>query len=652
LSGDNDEAGLSRRQWLRRSVAAAVAGAAEGHVLAAAAAASGPASTASSAPSASSAAGAESAGFVPGKYRPQQNRLFQAVPAATLPPRLPGSEGLPREGPGPTHEYVDRGVGWPWDRAGGDWIDADSVRHGSRAWFGVSTNAAAGPTAEAAYAMDVTRALQFVQRHGRWNAFLLRSSGAPRVIAGLHQQQYPPPQIAVTYQSGATGTLRCTLIGSLSPGSEIPGTTWPKYALPVVIEFERPAEPVKTARLSLTVVEHWSGSGTDLDGFIIDPPLNAAPVLTGTAATAGRLDADLKQNPATIGVHRYLDGAPWSDFASTGRSPLIYNLGAERNFDPALFGRGPSDKSKFPHLDLGKWIATAKNWSRVDSGYRGEAFEPLAPGLGAVRVHMPAEPGVKDGSSIDYGGSLAANAFIFLPEPDFGRLKRLFVRYYLRLAPYKPTAALRYQVKQGGVPAWTDMAGKTGITPSHVTSYGGVSGSSGGGFGWQMRLGWADCDAEQGGPDEGGIAVSVHTYDFLTNNPVRHGSTDRPRDVALGQQGGLGGIFYHAQWYCVEMEVDLNSVMAEAPGYLADGAVRMWVDGRLVLERGGMVMRSLPLQRFAYADERLRPCRELGHRDLWFNWFHGGKTANTIDRTVFITGLAWSRAYIGPMQLT
>ena len=262
---------------------------------------------------------------------------------------------------------------------------------------------------------------------------------------------------------------------------------------------------------------------------------------------------------------------------------------------------------------------------------------------------MPAEPGITDGSNVGYGGTLGAHSVIFLPEPDFGRLKRIFVRYYMRISPYTPTVAKRYNVLQSNVPVWTDMAGKTGIAPSHVTSYGGVSGSAGGGYGWQMRLAWADCDSGQGGPDEQGISLGLHTYDFLMNNPVRYGGLDTPKDTMFGQQGGLGGIIYHGKWYCIEMEMDLNSVMTTAPGYLSDGAIRVWIDGRLTLERSQMVMRSLPLVSAPYSATQLRPCRELGHRELWFNWFHGGKTVNTIDRTTFITGLAWSRSYIGPM---
>ena len=196
------------------------------------------------------------------------------------------------------------------------------------------------------------------------------------------------------------------------------------------------------------------------------------------------------------------------------------------------------------------------------------------------------------------------------------------------------------------------MNGKTGIAPSHSTSYGGVSGSSGGKHGWQMRLAWADCDAAQGGPDENGLALGLHTYDFLYNNrPFDYGNTDTMRQTQFGQKDGLGGIIYHGKWYCLEMEVDLNSVMESAPGYLQDGAVRVWVDGSLAFERTEMVMRSLPILSVPYDSTNIRPCRELGHRDLWFNWFHGGKTFNTIDRTLFFTGLAWGREYIGPMKL-
>ena len=81
-----------------------------------------------------------------------------------------------------------------------------------------------------------------------------------------------------------------------------------------------------------------------------------------------------------------------------------------------------------------------------------------------------------------------------------------------------------------------------------------------------------------------------------------------------------------------------------------DGALRAWVDGRLAFEREGMVMRTLPLHDPGFNGGRIRPCRELGIRSLWFNWFHGGQTQSSLDRSLFVTGLAWGHDYLGPMK--
>lgn len=588
------------------------------------------------------------------RYRTGQGRLFQAIPAEQAPSRLPGGPAWDWRRYGPTHEYVELRTGWPWDNPGGDWLDADLVRQGPTPWFRIQADAASGAAAVASYAVDVTAALRRVQEDGRFCAFLLRT-GAPRTIAGTHHASEAPPAIAVTYADGSQGVLACSLTAAMTRSSSMPVSAAPAIVLPAVLEFDPPARPVQSARLTLTVVAHYAGAAPQLDGFLVDPPVSTAPVeAAGIASAHGLLDEGIASDPEVLGAHRYLDGTGLADFVHQDTA-LNLNTGAERNFDPAIWGRGPSDTSLYPHRGLGKWVGVSPGWSLVSSAHAGEGFAPLVPGLGAMRLQMPAAPGVTEGSVVGYSGTVAANAFLYLPEPDFGLLKRLFVRYYLRLGtPYVTPFAERHQVFQDAAQTaltWTDMGGKTGICPDHTTSYGGVSGTSGGGRGWQMRLSWGDCDAERGGPDENAIALGLHTYDFLTNNaPFPYGATDRPRDTQFGQRGGIGGIVYPGFWYCVELEVDLNTVTAEAPGYLEDGAVRAWLDGRLVFERTGMVMRSLPLLDVPYQSDRLRPCRELGHRGLWFNWFHGGKTVNTLDRTTFVTGLVWARRYIGPMR--
>lgn len=605
------------------------------------------------------------------RYRNGQTYLFQPVPQRFVPSRLP--EGRDRELDliGPNWEYADRLTGWAWERSGGDWIDRAEVRHGASPWFTVLANAVSGATASAAYEVDVTEALQYIQTRRRWCAFLLRSGNAQRAVAGLHQSTHAWPAIRVTYANGSTATLGCRIVASARTGSSKPSTTAAEQKTPLFLEFQRPRREVARAVLSFVVTVHASHSNPLIEGFIVDPPMNTARVRLGLAdASATALDASLATSDRVIGVHRYVDGSTWTDFAHLAD----INTGAEREYDPAIWERGDRDTDKLPHTGNGKWIAPHAGWSLVPSSYTGESFAPLAPGLGAMRLHMPAVDGMRDGFVGGYSGTQAGNGRIFLPEPLFGRLDRIFVRYYVRVATvggdtYERRAEDTLHVYKSPTlvdPAWVDNGGKFGIMPDHVTSYGGVSGSSGGGNGWQMRLRWSDTDIALGGPNEGGIAAGLHLYDFYFKNPPGHNYTnDTPRQSMFGQQGGLGGVLFANQWYCIEAELKLNRV--DQPAVLPDGSphvidgvrqywtpdgeVRVWVDGRLAFERTGMVFRSLPLVNAAYKDTQLRPCRDLGIRSLWLNWFHGGTTPNQYERVTFLTGLAWGHDYIGPMKL-
>lgn len=591
------------------------------------------------------------------RYRSDQKLLFQPIARRLRKSRLPNGADLDLERFGPNHEYVDFNVGWAWDRPGGDWLDARSVRHGSVPWFKVAATAVTGAAAAAAYRVDVTAALKQVQAHGRWCAFLLRGRGAPRVIAGTHQALHHAPFIELKYANGTTARLACRTTAACAAGSNRPTTAAPDIALPAFVEFDRPAGAVALATMGFVVTQHWDGAAASIEGFIVDPPLNSDSVQQGVAATAGKLDDGLAAAPSILGVHRYVDGVQRSEFVLGER----IDTNSEREFDPAIWGNGPTDPTRLPHRGLGKWVGASEGWTIIDSRHGGNGFQPLAPGLGAMRMVMPAVSGLHDGSVVGYGGSLGGHAFIFMPEPLFGRLGRIFVRHYFRIgtadgSPYNARAEDRLQVyhdEQRSSAAWTDGAGKFGIMPEHLTSYGGVSGTSGGGNGWQMRLAWADCDAWTGnGPDEGGWSVGCHLHDFQSRNPRGYSyANDPPKGVMLGQRGGLGGILYANQWYCIESELRLNAVMDGWPGFRPDGELRVWIDGRLAFERTGMVFRTLPLIGEEYKRNAIRPCRELGIRGLWFNWFHGGTTPNAVDRTIFVTGLAWGRQYIGPMVL-
>ena len=114
-------------------------------------------------------------------------------------------------------------------------------------------------------------------------------------------------------------------------------------------------------------------------------------------------------------------------------------------------------------------------------------------------------------------------------------------------------------------------------------------------------------------------------------------------------------MLYHSRWYCIEMEMDLNSVDRAGPDgrlWQPDGTVRMWIDGRLAYERLNWVFRSLPLDAVDVNDPTyLNAVRELGHAYLWLNDYFGGTTRNTYPRTWFFASLAWGTERIGPMRL-
>ena len=585
------------------------------------------------------------------RYRSAQAQLLQAVPQRELANRLPGGEPYFWDRYGPTHHFVDASCGWPWSRPGGDWLDAAGQRHGPTPWFSVPVDQPPGPEGPRHHFADVSRLVQRVQTEGRWLALLLRVRNSARHIGGATAGSPGAPAIDVVYADGSRARLRCRVGGHISHSTVLAATALAALPLPACLEFERPQHPVQSATLRFVVLDHWAGAQPAIEGFLLDPPLASEAPRSGLAAQGGALDAGLDARPEVIGQQRYLDGRSLADFVHAEG----VNFSVERAFDPAVLGLGPADTRRLPHAGLGKWHNAGPPMALVPSHYQGDGFAPLAPGLGALRLQMPATAGLGHGSVVGHEGSLAGHARIFMPEPLFGRLERIFVRYYLRLGlPAPATRPPRLQVQhRPGQPVWTDLSGKFGIGPDHSTHYGGVSGSSGGSAGWQMRLGWHECDAGLAGPDEGGWAPGFHLYDFLDNNPPghRYGREQAPQFERWGQRGGQGGMLYAGHWYCIETELKLNTLLNTGPGYLPDGELRAWLDGRLVYERSGLVFRAGPLGRRPDAQGRLQACRELGVSSLWLNWFHGGQTANTVDRTLFYTGLVWARRYIGPMVL-
>ena len=554
-----------------------------------------------------------------GKYRADQPYLFQTTPSAVEPSRVPGGAPLRREGLGPTAAVVG-GNAAGWRNRGGDWLDANGVSQGTAPWFSTPLNKVSGNTAFADYTVDCTKLLEAVQEKKTYLAIRLQTTGgAVRVISGKLSSN--PPFINVTYEDGTVAKLACRITAAVSYG-RTPETTAAAYSLPVFTEFNLPTAKVIKAELNFRITQHWSGS-TNLTGFLIDPPKCERLVIPGIAS-AYTLDENLTERPDVIFVHSYKDGTKQEDyFFSAPLSGAGYNFSAEKAYDPAIYGTGPTDLTKFPHVGLGKWVGapldTAEKsiygirnsalWSLVSSTHNDYGFEPLAPGIGAVKMLMrkgadvSTGAPVKDGSFVGYGGTNGGTASLFLPEARFGRQKRIFVRQYIRIGspdgkPYRPTVADRFEVYKDKPPAtavWSNLAGKCFAAPTHNTTFGGFSGTAGGYYGNNFRAGWHDNDFTEGGPDEGGWGVGIHlAADYLNAQPPGYNYGNLPtEDQTLGQKG-LGGIMYANKWYCLEVEVDQNSVSDTYPGFKPDGVYRIWLDGILCYEMKNAVFRQNP----------------------------------------------------------
>lgn len=89
-----------------------------------------------------------------------------------------------------------------------------------------------------------------------------------------------------------------------------------------------------------------------------------------------------------------------------------------------------------------------------------------------------------------------------------------------------------------------------------------------------------------------------------------------------------GALLARNRWYSIEQFVRLNR-----PG-VSDGIMRVWVDGRLIMERTTIRFRNL---------DRLRI------ETVWLNVYHGGTAPSPHDQHLYIDNVVVARRYIGPM---
>ncbi len=605
-----------------------------------------------------------------GKYRTDQDRLFLDVPqnvvtvdngtyavtqanAALADPKTDFNWSYI----GPSYNSVDKLSEWSWVNPGGDWIDRTGTPQGTaQPHFTFAANAVT--SGESVYAVDFTLAAQAAQSGNLWNAYIVKSSGGSRSISSLHGAFGSIPKVSVTYSDGTAGTLKCTACVRMTSGTAYgqAGRAKAEINQSVALEFERPKKAVASAVMTITILDHTATAST-ISGYLANPTVNAGTVVNGLA-DAYPLDGGIEANASVIFAHDYADGTTWSDWVAPTAGLNVFNTA---NWSPHLFGLGSTDTTKLPYAYngeniQGRWIEknVIASLQIVDSSYSGEGFEPLAPGLGAIKSFTPGYTGA-DGGVVAGAGATGSSLWMLLPESDIGLLDRLFVRYYMRLGT-SPIASLKNTktVRNGSASASAIHAqaiGKCGIGQMHWTYYGGNNNIGGGNIGWTNRLVYQEMLKEA---ETGGLVVGQHSWDMTAYN------------MGYGQQGGLGGSMYQGQWYCVEIDLKLNTVDAGGVNNLNDAVLKVYIDGKLVLDRTGFSYRKLPLDYSAIAfgpnynsttrmgptnpATGLPPFREIGHMGVCLNDYNGGVLPADHDRTVFYAGLVVAKSYVGPMQ--
>ncbi len=622
-----------------------------------------PAPPASPAPPAPSPAPAYSP--LAGRYRAEQPRLFLVPPVGVV----KGTGGSYWETParaevaapkasydyaavGPTYLHVDVGSSWAWRNRNGDWIDASGVPQGATAHWSVGADAVA--TGLFTYGVDVTRGVQAAYAAQRWNAYIVRGVGASRTFAS--EQHATPPFLSVIYEDGQTAMLRCTAAVALEPSSAYAqgGAASVRVATGrhAALEFERPARAVRSATLTLPVLEHAAGVGR-IEGFLADPPLNAEPVQWGLASGYPR-DAGVRAHPGVVFAHLYEDAGQESDWIESQH----VNVFDVTRWSPHLFDPAAEKiQTRLPFVHQGRWIKTKGNAALVPSGYGGEGFQPLMAGVGAIRVNIPGNTAA-DGAGVGYVGGFGCDLAMYLPDELCGVLDEIYVRYYLRLGVH-PDEYLRdtkmFRTEAGAQAQYALHGGKFGIGASHWTQYGGNSGVAGGNVGWTNRNAWREYPADVVG---GGMRPGVHSWDMLGY------------DRYYGSIGGLGASLYPGHWYCIETRLKLNTVDTSVSPFQADPAKNLedaefdvWLDGRKVLEMRDFSYRKLPLDYSGPAsfDAKTKmgrtpldrgllvPIRQLGVTAVTLNDYNGGVLPAGTDRVKFYAGLVVARQPIGPM---
>lgn len=543
---------------------------------------------------------------------------------------------------GPSAYYVEQSAKWTWTNVGGDWVNTDGTPQGTTNPH-VTFAANSVSSGSAAYTASITGAAQTAFARGKWFALILMATGAGyRQVASRHHPSLPAPAVSVTYSDGTTGTLACTACVRLTTGTAntLIGSDVATLGQ-VAVEFELPAKQVASATLSITLLAHTVDACT-VKGYMANPLINTQPVTTGLAS-AYVLDAGITANAAVLFAQRYEDGTTKADYIIPGSvNPNVFE---KASWDPSLWG-GAADTTKLPTAALGTPVAGTNKWlyknlwdtpniSIVSSSNTADNFVPAAPGLGAMRIVIPAGT-ASDGGNVGYSGSGGSDLWMLFPKAVSGLTNEVYVRYKLRIASHPKTFpnTRMWRNEDGATANYAVGAGKYGIGAMHWTPFGGNDNQGGGDLGWSARGKYTEHPSDVTGMM--GYTLGVHAYDQLG------------RDFAFGSDG-LGAGFEPDRWYEIEVRLKLNT-WAPSGGGASDGECEVWIDGRRDSLHTGWKFRDGPLDSVKTASASFSPFREIGAMGLCLNHYNGGVAPPEQDIVMFYANVVCATSRIGSVK--
>ena len=425
-----------------------------------------------------------------------------------------------------TYEYFNRAISMKWFRPGGDWLDADGVEQGSKA-FATATGAwSAGDDVD----IDVFALLHV-------DGITLKKQGEPWVHFGSREST-TPPRLIVSFRDGSqveyvpTADSTITSSSSMAQGKLKTLNPWGS----VVLRFPPVTGDAVAATLRLRVVAAGTGIKKIGTFAMVAPRRPIGPYGTGYASNYPG-DVGIENDPRTL----YYEG--WEDPVNWWKKD-----GYDYTTPDWQWNR---EGGAFPVSGwAGMWIADGSGDVTAQCTATKIPRGTGVVGNGIMGTHCPDKLGV---------GVQVPSVNL---KRDGKELEEAWARYYVK---YDKSHRWFYDCDGGKAPG---LSGTTQVA--------GNSGAPGWGLrGWSMRNRFNFvCDPDN--PAYEKVIFGVYAY---------HG------DILLGLYGSFWDnehtLLDVDRWYCIEQRVKVNT-----PG-VNDGVVQLFIDGRLVIDKQTVLMRSV-----------------------------------------------------------